>query len=189
MLLRINNYYMRWRVIALVSLGVNIVLAAAWLVSLGRRSAHLAGNPASAGQAVGGQIRTNVVVRRQFFSWQQLESPDYQTYVANLRDIGCPEQTIRDIIIADVNAMYTRRRATEILTPEQEWWLTEPDTNLVQVATEKARAMDEERRGLLARLLGNKWESGDLVNLPRPSRPGVVLHGPVLASPPPRSTH
>jgi len=40
-------------------------------------------------------------VRRQFFSWQQLESPDYQTYVANLRDIGCPEQTIRDIIIAD----------------------------------------------------------------------------------------
>jgi len=60
MLLRINNYYMRWRVIALVSLGVNIVLAAAWLVSLGRRSAHLAGSPASAGQAVGGQIRTNV---------------------------------------------------------------------------------------------------------------------------------
>src|SRR5882724_511781 len=182
MLLRINNYYMRWRVIALVSLGVNIVLAAAWLVSLGRRSAHLAGNPASAGQAVGSQIRTNVVVRRQFFSWQQLESPDYQTYVANLRDIGCPEQTIRDIIIADVNAMYTRRRATEILTPEQEWWRTEPNSNLVQVATEKARALDDERRGLLARLLGNNWESGDLVNLPRPSRPGVVLDGPVLGT-------
>jgi len=36
----------------------------------------------------------------------------------------------------------------------------------------EARALDEERRGLLARLLVNKWESGDLVNLPRPSRPG-----------------
>jgi len=141
MLLQINNY-MRWRVIALVSLGVNLVLAVAWLVSLGHRSVRLAGDSAIAGQSGGGQIRTNVVVRRQFFSWQQLESPDYPTYVANLRDIGCPEQTIRDIIIADVNALYTRRRATEILTPEQEWWRTEPDSNLVQVATEEPPTRD-----------------------------------------------
>src|SRR5882724_1365300 len=160
MLLQINNY-MRWRVIALVSLGVNLVLAVAWLLTLGRHSTHLAGVAAGEGQSGGGQIRTNVVVRRQFFSWQQLESPDYPTYVANLRDIGCPEQTIRDIIIADVNALYTRRRATEILTAEQEWWRSEPNSNLVQVATEKARALDEERRGLLSRLLGNNWESGD----------------------------
>jgi len=177
MLLQLNNF-MRWRVIALVSLGVNVVLAAVWMITLSRRhppppnSANAAGQPS--------QIRTNTVVRRQFFSWQQLESPDYPTYVANLRDVGCPEQTIRDIIIADVNALYTRRRATEITSPEQEWWRTEPDSNVVQIATAKTRVLDEERRTLLARLLGNNWESGDLVNLPRPSRQGVLLDGPVL---------
>src|SRR5579859_5399631 len=36
------------------------------------------------------------------FRWAQLESTDYRQYLANLPRIGCPEQTIRDIITADV---------------------------------------------------------------------------------------
>jgi hypothetical protein len=40
------------------------------------------------------------------FHWRQLESTDYPTYIANLRAIGCPELTIRDIIIADVRAHF-----------------------------------------------------------------------------------
>jgi len=38
------------------------------------------------------------------FHWSQLESTDYATYIANLRAAGCPEQTIRDIISADLLA-------------------------------------------------------------------------------------
>src|SRR2546430_9741862 len=56
-----------------------------------------------------------------------------------------------------------------------QWWRSEPDTNVVQAAAEKARDLEDERRALLARLLGTAWEAGDLVNLPRPSRPGIVL--------------
>jgi hypothetical protein len=44
------------------------------------------------------------------FRWSQLESPDYRIYVANLRGIGCPEQTLRDIVLADVHALYTPKR-------------------------------------------------------------------------------
>jgi len=40
------------------------------------------------------------------FQWRQLESTNYRTYVANLRGIGCPEQTVRDIISADVHCLY-----------------------------------------------------------------------------------
>ena len=69
-----------------------------------------------AGEAPVTQVKTNIVLRRQLFSWREVESADYPTYVANLRQIGCPEQTIRDIIIADVNALYSRRRATELVT-------------------------------------------------------------------------
>ena len=126
--------------------------------------------------------KTNVVVRRQYFSWQELESADFPTYVANLRQIGCPEQTIRDIIIAEVNALYSRKRAVELLTPEQQWWRSEPDTNVVRAAAEKARELEEQRRALLTSLLGATWETGDLVSIPRPSRPGVVLDGPVLGA-------
>src|SRR5262249_44292801 len=102
------------------------------------------------------------------------------TYIANLRSIGCPEQTVRDIIIAEINALYSRRRATELVTPDQQWWRSEPDTNVLRAAAQKLRDLENERRGLLARLLGPNWEASDLLSLPRPTRQGVVLDGPVL---------
>jgi LysM repeat protein len=178
---------MRWRVLALASLGVNVVLAAVWLLAAGHWSASGGGSVAGTGQDSGGRTITNLVARRQFFSWHEVESTDYPTYIANLRAIGCPEQTIRDIIIAEVNALYARKRAAELVTPEQQWWRSEPDTNVVQAAAEKARALEEERRALLARLLGPNWEAGDMVNLPRPSQPGITLDGPVLGALTPES--
>jgi murein DD-endopeptidase MepM/ murein hydrolase activator NlpD len=172
-----QNRDMGWRAIALVSLAANVILAGVWLLS---PEAPATTTAASSIQALPAPERTNVVVRRQFFSWQDIESADYPLYIAKLRLIGCPEQTIRDIIIADVNSLYARRRATELVTSDQQWWRAEPDTNVVALAAEKARALDEERRALLTRLLGSSWEAGDLITLPRPSRPGILLDGPVL---------
>jgi LysM repeat protein len=171
---------MRWRAIAAVSLIVNSVIAVAVLVFAGRGIPKRSDATIYAGSNQ--PARTNVVVRRQFFSWKEVESPDYPTYIANLRDIGCPEQTIRDIIIADVNSLYAQRRATNLLTSEQQWWRTEPDSNVVRVAAEKSRELDDERRALLTRLLGTNWESGDLVSLPRPSHTGIILDGAVLGN-------
>jgi LysM repeat protein len=128
------------------------------------------------------QIKTAVVVRRQFFSWQEVESNDYPTYIKNLREINCPEQTIRDIIIADVNALFARRRAVEIFTPEQQWWRAEPDAAVAQAAATKDRELETDRRDLLTTLLGPNWEGGDLVSLPRPSRLPIPLDGPILGT-------
>ena len=172
---------MRWRGLALLSLGLNVVLAVAWLL-FARPAGKARGDLSALAPSASGSGKTNVLVRRQFFSWAEVESPDYPTYIANLRAIGCPEQTVRDIIIADVNSFYARRRATELVTPEQQWWRSEPDTNVLQLAAQKTRELEEERRTLLARLLGSNWEAGDMVSLPRPTRPGMVLDGPVLGS-------
>lgn len=38
-----------------------------------------------------------------------METPDYRQYIARLRAIGCPEQTIRDLIIADLDKLYSAR--------------------------------------------------------------------------------
>lgn len=173
---------MRWRVIAVASVGVNVALAAVWVGAPRLLSGRAAASLRSTGQWQSPTSRTNFVVRRQYFSWRDLESPDYEVYIANLRAIGCPEQTVRDIIIADVNALYARRRATELITPEQQWWRSDVDTNVLLAAQEKSRELDDERRALLTRLLGPHWESGDLVSLPRPSRPGLVLDGPILGT-------
>src|SRR6185295_13264151 len=127
---------MRWRMIFLISAAVNVALAAAWYFSIGRPwlgmysiIVPLAPTPSSTNL-----VKTNVVVRRQFFSWREVESADYPIYIANLRDIGCPEQTIRDIIVADVNQLYAQKRTTEITTADQQWWRSQPDAQLAQAA-------------------------------------------------------
>src|SRR5690242_7331814 len=117
---------MRWRMLALFSLGANLLLAVALLLSARQWYSNRSLTTAGLTTTSGSSGRTNIIFRRQFFSWREVESEDYPTYVANLRDIGCPEQTIRDIIIADVNALYGQKRATNIITAEQQWWRPEP---------------------------------------------------------------
>ncbi len=145
---------MRGRVLLLLSLLANAALAVGLYVSIRHAPVPVIAASTEETNAV---IKTNEVVRRQFLSWAHVESTDYPTYIANLRNIGCPEQTIRDIIIADVNSLYARRRAMEIFTPQQEWWRSEPDPNVVKLAADKLVALDNERRGLLAKLLGDDW--------------------------------
>jgi LysM repeat protein len=168
---------MRWRVLLFLSLVANVALAAGFVIFARRATAPA--NTASL-EETNSIVRTNVVVRRQFLSWSHVESANYPTYIANLRNIGCPEQTIRDIIIADVNALYARRQATEVLTPQQEWWRSQPDPDVVKLAAAKLVGLDIERRAVLTKLLGPDWEGGDLASLPRPTHPGIALDGPVL---------
>jgi len=173
---------MRWRVLLGLSLIANLVLFAAWVFSTRNATSQLNRATVLPGVTNAPVVKTAVVVRRQFFSWQEVESDDYPTYIKNLRDIACPEQTIRDLIIADVNALYARRRALEVVTPDQQWWRAEPDTNILGVANAQIRELEQERRQLLTTLLGANWEGGDLVSLPRPSRAAIPLDGPVLGA-------
>ncbi len=170
---------MRWRVFIIVSLALNVAFAAAWLISRNRSSGHLVVS-VNADQASTNQVRTIPVYRKQFFSWREIESADYPTYIANLRDIGCPEDTIRDIVVADVNQLYARKKATEIVTSGQQWWRSEPDTNLIAAAVAKSRELDEEKQALLTRLLGPNWDNSEVVLAVPKLRANVALDGPVL---------
>ncbi len=91
------------------------------------------------------------------FHWRQVESEDYRTYIANLRSVGCPEETIRDIIIADVNKLYGARRSELIGGGRSKfWWQTsEPLTTRAQVERERQlKELDSEKRDLIVQLLG-----------------------------------
>jgi LysM repeat protein len=165
---------MRWRLLLIISACVNVALLGAWAW----RARQTPPPAPDATTEVEPKTRTHVEVRRQFFLWSELESNDYVTYIDNLRAVSCPEQTIRDIIIADVNALYARRRATEIQTPEQQWWRATPDPAVLRTAREKLLALDAERRALLTRLLGQGWDQTEMISIRNPR--GVVLDGPVL---------
>ncbi len=47
--------------------------------------------------------------RFQSFHWDQLESTDLRKFIANLRNIGCPEATIRTLVRAEICSVLSRR--------------------------------------------------------------------------------
>ena len=90
--------------------------------------------------------------------------------MANLRSIGCPEETIRDLIIAEVDKMFSPRfAALAAQTQKFEHWRrrSKGSENLVT----QLRALQEERKGVLRELLGidddpyAKWANADLARL------------------------
>jgi hypothetical protein len=123
-------------------------------------------------------MKTNVVVRHENFTWDQVESTNYETFIKNLRAIGCPEQTIRDIIIAEVDRIYEHRRLEEVAYPNYQWWRSDPDPAVAAEAVAKLQSLEAERQDLLTTLLGPGWGTQD--NEMVASRGGITLTGPIL---------
>jgi hypothetical protein len=123
-------------------------------------------------------VRTNVVVRHENFTWQMVESTNYATFVKSLRTIGCPEQTIRDIITSEIGRVYAHRKLTEVEYPNYEWWRSDPDPEAERAAAAKIQSLDQERRELLASLLGPGWDVQTKEAIA--ARGGITLTGPIL---------
>lgn len=93
------------------------------------------------------------------FNWHQLEAEDYRTYITRLRSIGCPEQTIRDIIIADldkllaprVQAIYGRRKELNYWHSEEEELSNDFDH---REWLRQERQIDREKRAVIQDLMG-----------------------------------
>ncbi|HKQ38678.1 MAG TPA: hypothetical protein VJ063_11415 [Verrucomicrobiae bacterium] len=159
---------MKWRLIVGVSLLLNAILVAAYLSN---RRGEVA--PESTSTVT---IRTNAVrvadqsrslrpltveMGTNAFHWGTVESPDYREYIANLRAIGCPEETIRDIIIADVNKLFASRVAALYPAPKDyKFWRVQDRTARQEerARDQKRRELDKEKRGLIKELLGIDYD-------------------------------
>ena len=90
------------------------------------------------------------------FHWREVESADYKEYIAKLRDIYCPEETIRDIIVADINKLYVAREAA-LKVPGDEEASTSSDRARRIAPFERRKQLREiqkEKNALLKELLG-----------------------------------
>ena len=57
-------------------------------------------------------LRTSVTP----FHWDQVVSSDFFAYRDNLRAVGCPDRTLRDILLSEVNRTYAAR-ADDLIRP------------------------------------------------------------------------
>lgn len=155
-----------------VSLALNVVLAVAY--SLGsRRPQTSPQQPVEQHPAAAETLRlvertkTNIVVDAgpvRLLNWCSVESDDYKKYIVNLRKVGCPEKTIRDVIVADVNELY-RARYRELFPPTNriEYWKPgNPMANIFDEAKAiKQQELDQEKRNLMKTLLGADYTGED----------------------------
>jgi hypothetical protein len=98
-------------------------------------------------------IRSNI--------WKSVESPDYAAYVANLRGLGCPEETIRDIVISDLRKLYAEktRALNPALKPDKFWEppLAYHDPAMLEFRSQTS-AIEKEKSALIRSLLGISLE-------------------------------
>lgn len=172
------------RSVFLVSLVLNVVLGVAlvtWFTSAPDHGPRVV-RPINAA-AVGSNflpriVKTNVLVRPRAFTWREIESPDYATYVQNLRELGMPEPTIRDIIVADVDQLFIRRKREEDAKQDMEWWRATPSPAVQSNILARTQALESDRAALLEKLLGPDWDKGHVAE----ERAPLALSGPVLGS-------
>jgi hypothetical protein len=149
--------------------GLLLGFAAAWLVSRVRFNspAPSSAHPASAsvsklpsGKPEPPRPRRVLIKTKELFNWSSVESADYHEYIANLRRIGCPEETIRDIVIADICKNYAALQ--KALLGQQEYRFWEPDPLNDRLRRDSAsketrrrwRELELEKRDLIRELLG-----------------------------------
>jgi hypothetical protein len=97
------------------------------------------------------------------FDWRQVESPDYKEYIANLRAIGCPEKTIKEIVTADVKDLFSARRAAITQTNHYEYWQATP-VNLSEEQRKQLQELSIEQSEVL-KALGIELSAADLFAL------------------------
>ena len=101
-------------IVALILLSLGLITAAAYLIKTSPTPVAAATAPST---TVITNTRTKIVREPDAptapapglnFTWSSVEAANYKEYIANLRAIDCPEETIRDLILADVNKLFYR---------------------------------------------------------------------------------
>jgi hypothetical protein len=120
------------------------------------------------------------VFTRKQYDWHDVETEGYRTYLDSLRAVGCPEDKVRTIILADINELFAQKRLKEAITHDQQWWRSEPELTMAGLLREKGAALDEARRQLLKKWLGEDGPDGEGDEAAFWSH--VQLTGPVLGA-------
>jgi hypothetical protein len=156
------------------SLALNLALASWWV-----RPAHRIGNGPSASlpapgpnardvdaalRPAAGEPAPDTGVALAPFQWSTIEADDYRQYIANLRAVGCPEETIRDLIAADLAAVYAPR-ARAILKPKPRAYWEKYDRSEPDAAQRRELlTLQQEQDAVFRELLGGRFTSQDRID-------------------------
>ena len=153
-----------------VSLAANLLLASICL-----RVAHRDLPPTNVGT---GQLLTRVRSRppsdrparplsaeRTRTSWERIAGGNLQECIGNLRSMGCPENTVQDIVIGEIARTFNprlaelRRRPTPFWEPVQRRNPTDEELKQQQRRDDEVAQLESQRNGMVRDLVGISMDS------------------------------
>lgn len=149
--------------IASVCLNIGLGVGWAWLAQSRQSASPVQDAPMLVRNASrpAASNRVDIVITNQLktdFTWSQLESEDYKKYIENLRAVGCPELTIYDIIISELDLIYEPKlnalKGANIPLEDKFWLKDKPKPGRAASANEEIKKLEEERRNIIKDLLG-----------------------------------
>jgi hypothetical protein len=153
------------RSLLIVSLGANLLLAG-WLAFLhGQTSRIVPLTPAT-----GVEFTTNDIVADAIpvvetespvpvlmpFQWTMLDSDDVRVYVANLRESGCPEYVLRDLLVMKLGQIYKPKLLYQASNLEP-WAGSDRREAVNRAERQRMSVLRREMAGMMHELLGYEW--------------------------------
>jgi hypothetical protein len=90
------------------------------------------------------------------FRWSHIESENYREYIDRLRKIECPEETIRDLVVAELDKLYAEKSGRIKKPQPPPYWHVNTKTYQENERRYLAaiRELNQEKRNVLKSLLG-----------------------------------
>jgi hypothetical protein len=157
-----------FRSILLVSLAANVLLAGAFAYL--HRQKPPTTPPAAAAAAIESKPREPAIIPEPVadtnatsvvtvpFQWALLESDDIRAYVANLREAGCPENVLRDLVVAKLTRIYEPQLRYEAVNLEP-WAGSDRREAARRSQRQRMSLVRRERAELMSELIGYEWNS------------------------------
>ena len=197
---------MRISVLIFISLAANLVLAALFFrpghggapSPAADATTEISSGPAADNSAAAPNDRFVTTAAGAKISWRDLQAAELKEFVRRLRAVNCPEETIKDLVLADLNRRYSKQQQSILSDREtQDYW--KPYQRKVDPEKQKMRrermkqiqALMKEKKALLVELFGvdvekqrmkeegydtdnNGWNpNGNLAFLPEAKREAV----------------
>jgi hypothetical protein len=170
---------MKSKIILWLSMSLNVTLAVA-IFLLARSPATITPGPASGSQAQSPAPLATVAPAHETstpqsgavwppFVWSQIAADDLKVYRDNLRAVGCPEATVRDVIMAEINERFGPRRQGILAGLQSRYWEIlahrEFAAPRAPVHMEWARPLEDlnlERQKLIDEVLGRDYAATEV---------------------------
>jgi len=141
----------------------------------GRPAERSADLPAQSGVAIRPPVATSAPVAPEPASrsvWDEIESADIRQFHANLKAVGCPDKTIRDILLPVIEERYRQRQLEVVRATERSFWQYASNNR------QRSRArleVDKEKVALIQELFGASLDLRALQEWHRRYPMGIAL--------------